>query len=243
MQKDGKMTETEIITSPQNEGLKLVRKLRERKQRERLGLFVVEGEDLIATATESGQQSVRLLSAASSGLAGDPVDPELLGKVSELGSGTRTIGIYEQAWSVPSGPLCIYLHGVSDPGNIGTVLRSALAFGASCVVLGPNCADPYGPKAVRASMGAIFRVPLARAESVGELPGRRVALVAHKGEPLTGPTEGELTLVVGAERSGLPEEVISACDATAHIPITNDSLNVAMAVTVALYELREPEDA
>ncbi len=76
------------------------------------------------------------------------------------------IAVYEQRWSEPSGPLCVYLHGVRDPGNVGTVLRSALAFGASCVALGPRCADPYSPKAVRASMGAIFAVALARASDI-----------------------------------------------------------------------------
>ena len=78
------------------------------------------------------------------------------------------IAIYEQRWSAPVGPLCVYLHGVGDPGNVGTVMRAAQAFGASCVALGPRCADPHGPKAVRASMGAIFSVALAR---VGEPRG------------------------------------------------------------------------
>ncbi len=72
------------------------------------------------------------------------------------------IGVYEQRWGPALGPLCVYLHGVGDPGNVGTVLRSAQAFGASCVAFGPGCADPHGPKAVRASMGAIFAMALAR---------------------------------------------------------------------------------
>ncbi len=91
--------------------------------------------------------------------------------LSTLGSGTRAIGVYEQRFAKPVGPLCVYLHGVGDPGNVGAVLRSALAFGASCVALGPGCADPHSPKAVRASMGAIFAVGLARVSDVGELPG------------------------------------------------------------------------
>ncbi len=160
--------------------------------------------------------------------------------MSTLGSGTRVIGVYEQRWAqAPAGPLCVYLHGVGDPGNVGTVLRSARAFGASSVAFGPGCADPHGPKAVRASMGAIFDVELARVESVAELPGERVALVVDPSpaaQVLSG-FAGPATLLVGAEREGLPEEVVAACERMARIPIEAESLNAAMAATVALYEM------
>src|SRR5205823_7936616 len=106
------------------------------------------------------------------------VEPAALAAVSTLGSGTRVIGVYEQRWAAPAGPLCLYLHEVGDPGNVGTVLRSAQAFGASCVALGPGCADPHSPKAVRASMGSIFAVSLARVGDLDELPGERIALLA-----------------------------------------------------------------
>jgi TrmH family RNA methyltransferase len=122
------------------------------------------------------------------------------------------------------------------------VIRGALAFGAASVVIGPDTADPFGPKAVRASMGAVFAVAVARADDVAELPGVRVALDARRGEPLRGPREGDVSLVIGAEREGLPEEVVGACDRAAHIPIDNESLNAAMAATVAMYEMhRVPE--
>jgi RNA methyltransferase, TrmH family len=150
------------------------------------------------------------------------------------------IGVYEQRWSAPAGPLCVYLHGVADPGNVGTVLRSAQAFGASCVALGPGCADPHSPKAVRASMGAIFAVALARACDPAELPGERVALLADAAQVLRGPGEKApptITLLVGAEREGLPEDVVAACERSARIPIASESLNAAMAATVALYEM------
>jgi TrmH family RNA methyltransferase len=138
----------------------------------------------------------------------------------------------------------VYLHGLRDPGNVGTIIRSAHAFGASCVALGPGCADPYGPKAVRASMGAIFTVPLAHAGALEELPGERLALSAGAGEELRGPARQiapALTLLVGSERAGLPPEVLDACPRQARITIAGDSLNAAMATTVALYELtRKP---
>jgi TrmH family RNA methyltransferase len=226
-----------IITSTHNDKLKEIRKLARRRERDERGRFVAEGEDLIAAAAQAGWEPVFLLAAAGSGLAGEEVEQSLLDGVSGLGSGSRTIGVFEARWSAPAGPLCVYLHGVADPGNVGTILRSALAFGASCVALGPGCADPFGPKAVRASMGAIFDVAVARARGVDDLPGERIALVAGTGAPLAGPADGDTTIVVGAERGGLPADVSGACERTARIPIAGDSLNAAMAATVALYEL------
>jgi RNA methyltransferase, TrmH family len=222
------------ITSPQNETLKEIRKLAGRKWRDKLRQFVAEGEDLVEAADAAGWEPLARLVAEGSGLAGEEVKPHLLQQVSQLGSGTRAIGVYAQRWAEPTGPLCLALWGVNDPGNVGTALRSALAFGASSVALAPGTADPYGPKAVRASMGALFEVPVARIRAVEELPGRRIALVAHGGEPLE--PDGDTTLVVGAEREGLPDDVIAACDATATIPVRAESLNAAMAATVALYE-------
>jgi TrmH family RNA methyltransferase len=223
-----------VITSPHNEKLKEVRRLHRRRE----GRFVAEGEDLLAAAVHVGWPAVYELRS------GVDVEPELLDAVSGLGSGTRALGVYEQRWGAPVGPLCVALWGVHDPGNVGTVLRGALAFGASSVAIGPDTADPFGPKAVRASMGAIFAVPVARVHSVAELPAPRVALDARAPEPLASlaaaPTEPlrPATLVVGAERTGLPADVLAACDHAARIPIAGDSLNAAMAATIAMYELR-----
>jgi TrmH family RNA methyltransferase len=226
-----------MITSPHNEALKEVRKLAGRRWRDKLGEFVAEGEDLLDAADAAGWHATARYVAADSGLEGVPVAPHVMSTVSQLGSGTRAIGVYPQRWATPAGPLSVALWGVNDPGNVGTVIRSALAFGASSVALGPGSADPYGPKAVRASMGAIFSVPVSRVRDVAELPGRRVALVAREGEPLDA-LSGEVTFVVGAEREGLPDDVVASCDSVAHIPIARaDSLNAAMAATVALYEL------
>jgi TrmH family RNA methyltransferase len=233
-----------IITSPHNPQLKALRRLQSKRDRAREGRFAAEGEDLLVAAERAGSRAIEGFRVVGSGLGGEDfvdVDEQALASVSTLGSGTRVIGVYEQRWAErPRGPLCVYLHGVGDPGNVGTVLRSASAFGASGVALGPGCADPYGPKAVRASMGAIFEVEIARVESVAQLPGERVALVARGGEPLR-KLDGPVTLLIGAEREGLPPDVVGACERTAHIPIEAESLNAAMATTVALYEMtRQP---
>jgi TrmH family RNA methyltransferase len=245
------------IESAQNPRLKELKRLATRRERRRSGRFLVEGEDLVAAARAAGREAVEGFRATGSELGDErfhDVEPGLLRSVSTLGSGARVIGVYEQVWSEPTGPLCVYLHGVGDPGNVGTVLRSAQAFGASCVALGPGCADPHSPKAARASMGAIFSVALAHVSAVGELPGERVALVADAPDVLrvtataatpgadaagvpAGASAGALTLLIGSERYGLPEEVVAACERSARIPIASESLNAAMAATVALYEL------
>ena len=225
-----------MITSAQNPHLKDIRRLHRRRTRDTVGRFVAEGEDLLAAADAAGWPAIERYCAAGSGREGVEVAPEALDAVSALGSGTRALAVYEQRWTAPAGPVCVALWGVADPGNVGTVLRGAAAFGAASVALGPGCADPYGPKAVRASMGAIFTVPVTRVGRVEELPGERIALVARQGEPLRGPSDA--TIVVGAEREGLPPEVVAGCDRVAHIPIATESLNAAIAATIALYELR-----
>jgi RNA methyltransferase, TrmH family len=226
------------ITSPQNESIREVRKLAGRKWRDKTRLFVAEGEDLIGAAEAAGWSPELLLVEAGSGLAGEEVAPHLLKQVSQLGSGTRALAVYPQRWApAPIGPVCVALWGVGDPGNVGTVLRSALAFGAGSVALGPGTADPYGHKAVRASMGAIFQVPVVRLSNIGALPGHKVALAARDGRPLAEVEHDAVTLVVGAEREGLPDGVLASCNETAHIPIRSESLNAAMAATIGLYEV------
>ena len=227
------------INSPHNEQLKEIRKLAGRKWRDKLRLFVAEGEDLIAAARRTGWAPEALYVADGSGLEGVPVAPHVLADVSQMGSGTRALAIYGQRWAPAAhGPVCLALWGVGDPGNVGTALRSALAFGAASVALGPGSADPYGHKAVRASMGALFEVPVVRVREIAELPGRTVALVAGKGRPLAElEGGGDVTLLVGAEREGLPARVVAACDEVAHIPIRSESLNAAMAATIGLYEI------
>jgi TrmH family RNA methyltransferase len=138
-------------------------------------------------------------------------------------------------------PATLALWHVGDPGNVGTLLRAADAFGAG-VALSDGCADPTGPKALRASMGSVFRVPLSEFD---EPPGRRIALAPSGGTPLPElDSSGDVVLVLGAEREGLPLEVLERCDEQASIPQPGytgegggESLNVALAGAIALYEL------
>jgi TrmH family RNA methyltransferase len=208
-----------VITSADNEKLKTIRKLQQKRWRAKLGLFSAEGEDLQGPAPEFVLR------------AGVDVEPELLDAVSTLGSGTRVIGVYKQRWAEPAGDVLVYLHGVEDPGNVGTIIRSAHALAQATVVLGPDCADPYSPKAVRASMGSIFTHPPARA-TLDQLDGHKIALDANADRDLrdTGLTR-PVVLVMGSERGALPDGVERV-----RIPVHADSLNVGMAATLALYE-------
>jgi TrmH family RNA methyltransferase len=225
-----------MITSPQNEKLKLVRRLRERRQREREGAFVTEGEDLVEAGLAAAAEPRFVLVAAGSGLAGEEVDPALLADASSLGSGTRALAVWPISWSERIEPPCVYLHGVADPGNVGAVVRTAHALLGGTVVLGPGCADPHGPKAVRASMGSIFGEPLRRA-GVEETPEPRAALLAHGGEPLEAlERSGAATLCLGAEREGVPDSVLEACGERVTIGLRTgaaESLNVAAAAAIA----------
>jgi TrmH family RNA methyltransferase len=219
-----------VITSRDNERLKLLRKLHERSWRHKLGLFAVEGEDLVEAGLGAGLEPSDVLRT------GEDVEGELLAEVSTLAHPPRVVAVFRRD-ELPRGtrPVTLALWHVADPGNVGTLLRAADAFGAG-VALSEGCADPTGPKAVRASMGAIFRVPLSEFD---EPAGRRVALVAHGGTPLPKLTgDGDVVLVLGAERDGLPTDVLQRCDEQVTIPQAGgESLNVAMAGAIALYEL------
>jgi TrmH family RNA methyltransferase len=224
------------ITSTDNKWIKELRKLASSQGRSKSDLFAAEGEDLIAAAHAAGWTPVEVLVREGSDLQGEEVDPELLDSVSALGSGTRVIGLFRrQVGVIPEAGLVLHLAGIKDPGNVGTMIRSAHALGAGAVTLGPGSADPFSQKAVRASMGSIFAMPVVNGVSIGELPGVLVGLSAA-GD--TGPLpDGDLSLVVGSERQGLPPEVESACDLLWSIPMAEgaESLNASAAATVALY--------
>ena len=233
-----------MISSRDNPKLKTVRKLGSRRQRDKLELFAAEGEDLVASALENGWKlEFALVDAARPPgleLRAEPVASHLLAEVSTLGYAPRVIGVFRSARpdrELP--PLGLELWRVGDPGNVGTLARACDAFGAY-LALSPGCADPVGPKALRASTGSIFRVPLAEFSPEGA-----VALVAHGAPPLSELDPPLSRFVLGSEREGLPEEVVTACAASATIALPGraESLNVAMAGTIALYDWRRRHES
>lgn len=244
-----------MITSHQNERIKQLRKLQDKKHRDATGRFAAEGEDLVRAALAAGSEPVELfcapdaptdLSAHALALA---VETAVLDAASALGSGSRVIGVFEQSWSELGDhfALTVFLDAIADPGNIGTVLRTAAALADGPVILGPNCADPFSPKAVRASMGAVFTCPPARATiaEVAQTGARLVALDGESQKPIQSveraDAAGPVTIVcIGAERSGLSPEALAAADVIAAIPMLPggpESLNAAIAAGIALHEL------
>jgi len=214
-----------VIVSRDNERLKRIRKLHEKSWRDKLGLFFVEGEDAIEAATAEPVDLLR---------AGEDVEPKLLAEVASAPHPPRVIAVYRREdlpqWE--ERPATLALWKLADPGNVGTLIRTADAFGAA-VALSDGCADPTSPKALRASAGSIWRVPLGSWDDVG---GTRIALEAHGGEPLGSlDLSGRVAFLLGAEREGLPAEVER--DVEAWIPIADaESLNVAASGAIALYE-------
>jgi RNA methyltransferase, TrmH family len=233
-----------VITSSSNPRLKLVRKLSSARQRAKLGLFVCEGEDLVAAGLAAGLRPVEALvdperPAELEGLEGaEEVEPGLLADLSSLAHPPRVVAVFRRA-DLPrelEAPTGLALWHVADPGNVGTLIRTADALGPAFVTLSPGCADPTSPKALRASMGAVFRVPTG---SFDDAPRPWIGLVPRGGPALAETDLGtRATFVLGAEREGLPQDVAASCDLLASIPVADEaeSLNVAAAGAIALYE-------
>ncbi len=216
-----------------NAALKRLAKLKQKKYREEMRLFLAEGRTLVEEAVVSPKHLL--------------TDPNAVKQLSTLATPTSPIAIFPFL-DVPATELLkdrdriVFLHGVQDPGNVGTTIRAAHAFGVG-VALSAGTADLYNPKTVRATMGSIFHPPIARevdpfsfldeAEASGFTS---VAAVAEGGEPPTSLAAGKLVVMVGAEGGGLPESVVSACARTVTIPALAESLNAAVAASILLYE-------
>ena len=213
--------------------LKRAAKLNTKKHRETERLFLAEGVSLIG---ESRQPPRKVFD-----------EREEIRRLSTLTTPTGPVGVFSFVHVSPEELLgacerIVLLHGVQDPGNVGTIIRSAHAFEAG-VALSKGCADLYNPKTVRATMGSIFHAPVARElDSAGFLQDARsagfasVAAVPEDGEmPSTLPA-GRLVIAVGAEGAGLPEEVIEACEIRVTILSLATSLNAAIAASILLYQ-------
>jgi len=246
------------ISSTSNAIIKEAARLKRKRNRYESRLFLVEGEDLLDAALARGITPRQVfvleghdeLAPTSTAIYACPWP--VMEKLSELGSGSRVVAVFEFLDHViprdltgGRGPL-LYLCGMGDPGNVGTLIRSAASLGVSGVALAPGTADPYSPKALRATMGAIFEVPvfigLESADLISRARAAAVDIVCadpHEGVELWhADLATDFALVLGSEREGVTEELLRAAKTTVSIPqeASTESLNVAMAGTVVLYE-------
>ena len=213
--------------------LKRLARLKQKKYREAERLFLAEGHTLVEEAPAPPEHLL--------------TEPGAVKRLSTLTTPTSPIAVFPFL-DVPAVKLLkksdriVFLHGVQDPGNVGTTVRAAHAFGGG-VALSTGTADLYNPKTVRATMGSIFHAPIARevqplaflreAEASGFIT---TAAIPHGGERPSSLPPGKLVIVVGAEGGGLPEEVVSACARTVSVPALAASLNAAVAASILLYE-------
>lgn len=256
------------ITGFSNPTIKAVRALREKKHRKREGRFLAEGLRLLTDAREcgrlpeilmmaEGREGHPLLDALENAVAragGDVIEmPEdLLAKVTGKDNPQAVAGVFAEwdtrleALDRTSAPLWLVAQAMRDPGNLGTMLRTADAVGAGGVILLDDCADPFSVEAVRASMGAVFTMPLAQArweDFLGWLragPGQLVAASLREAVPYRGaPYAAPCFVMVGNESRGLPEDYEMACDLRVTMPMKGraDSLNAAVAAAVLAYEV------
>jgi len=251
-----------MITSASNPKVKLVRALSERRGREQQGSCLVEGVRLIEDAMRAGstpaliffvaaaQASARaatLLAAAQAGhVPRWEVSAEVFASLSDTETSQGVIAVVPipQLPLPADPPLILILDQVRDPGNLGTILRSAAAAGAGCALLTAGCADPWSPKVLRAGMGAHFRLPLRAglswAEIAAQVVGRPLWLADAHGEVVYDQVDWTrpCALVIGGETSGISAEARALGGITVAIPMAGEveSLNAAMAATVLLFE-------
>lgn len=238
----------EVIRSRHNELIRHFISLgSDGKARQQAGEYLCAGDKLLAEARDAGADITCVLSLEETdGLPCRRVTPELLQAVSPLKNTTGAVFTVKMRKLPPRSALArvIVLENVQDPGNVGTVLRTANAFGMDLVVLCGECADPYNPKTVRASMGAIFRQPVIKTETpalgeiLGALPLYGAALAADAADIRSLPKTG-LAVAIGNEGQGLSAEILAQCAGKVIIPMNPgaESLNAGVAAAVAMWEM------
>jgi TrmH family RNA methyltransferase len=261
-----------VISSAANPLVKRMRLLADRKHRRREGAFVVEGIQPVWQAVEAGAD-IEVLVAAP-GLLGSGAATAMV-EQQEL-AGTRVVRVTGELFArlsgrdgpsglaaivrgragsladlpVTPGAVFAALHEIGNPGNLGTIIRTASAAGAAGVVLVGRATDPFGPAAVKASMGALFSVPVAQAAGTGEFfawaGARGVSVVTTSAKAARSFWEAAyprpVAVVLGAEGAGLPDDVLARGDLQVRIPMvgTAESLNLAVAAGLLLYEIQRP---
>lgn len=245
-----------ILTSKNNPLIKETASLKEKKGRRELGLFLVEGRKM-ATECQKSRLEIERVFLSESYTGENPFPENLTVRVSDevfryLSDEKTPQGILCRVKTPDTTPVlptgrCLLLDGVSDPGNLGTILRTANASGYEQVYLTPDCADPFSPKTVRASMSGVFFTSVyqgARADLLQILQDTPIVIADMNGESVftfTPPTK--FALVIGNEGNGVSDEVRARASHTVKIPMreTQESLNAGVSAGIIMYILNKEE--
>ena len=242
-----------IVSSAQNPTIKLIRSLEDKKHRQEHGLFVAEGRQVLERAKSEGWEPVYLLTTGHAEPWGKAaliqLDERVMGQVSAQKNPPDQIGVFRQRWAETVKPdgVWVALEDMRDPGNLGTIIRTADAAGASGVILAGQSCDPWAGDCVRATMGSIFGMPLVRLEQnaflslLAEWPGESVGTHLKATESYRRIYGAPTLLVMGSEGRGLSEEASAACSRLVRIPMKGgaESLNVAIATGLMLFEAQK----
>lgn len=247
-----------VITSTKNETVRLLRSLKERRSRRETGLHLIEGERLVFDALLSGVLPEAILvesgaegmekRLAEMGLSFISVSQAVLEAVSDTKTPQGICAAVKTPLTAPpprypENALIVALDRLQDPGNLGTILRSADAMGAGAVILGEGCTDPFSPKALRSAMGSTYHIPVYEGELKTELLRLKSAgyalICGHlEGSEELPPIEGGCVLVIGNEGSGVSDEIAALCTLfRLNMRGRAESLNAAAAASIMLYEL------
>ena len=244
------MTNMLTITSPHNPTIKLIRSLAEKRHRQEAGLFVAEGRKVLERARAEGWVPEYLLTTTHAEPWGEAalmkIDGKMMGSISAQSNPPDQIGIFRQRWAENATPqgTWVALEDMRDPGNLGTIIRTADAAGATGVILIGQACDPWGADCVRATMGSIFGVPLVRLTLAEFLdlcrawPGDTVGTHLRATDSYRRSYKPPTLLVMGSEGRGLSDAAAHACSTLVRIPMRGgaQSLNVAIATGLMLFE-------
>ena len=243
-----------VITSPHNATVKLIRSLMDKKYRQETGLFVAEGPKVLERARQEGWEPDYLVSTSTPNTWGQAkglvVDERIMGLLSTQKNASPELGVFRQHWQKyvkPQGTW-LALEDMRDPGNLGSIIRTADAVGASGIILAGQSCDPWGPDSVRATMGSIFAMPLVGMTTEGLItlcrtwPGEVAGTHLGAREDFRRPYGAPAMIVMGSDGTGLSDQLAAACSTLVRIPMKGgaQSLNVAVATALMLYEAVKP---
>lgn len=244
-----------VITSLQNPAIKSIRALADKKHRREQGLFVAEGQDMLARARAEGWEPETVIARHQTESWGKATiietSPQIIATLSSQNNPPGILAVFRQRWAKELEPRGVWLalEDMRDPGNLGSIIRTADAVSAAGIVLVGECCDPWGPDCVRATTGSIFGVPLLRmtrpqfTAAVREWPGDVVGTAASATADFRRAYASPALLIMGSENHGLSPELSTACSVHVRIPMPGktESLNVAAATALMLYEVVKPQ--